>query len=124
MNGDEVVRFAREYALTLPFTEPCWPFGPEYDVFKVGGKMFMLTAVIQGRPLINLKAAPEMALLHQAIYDGIRPGYHMNKKHWISVYGGENITPELLKTLIDDSRQRVIDTLPARVRQRLRPSHG
>lgn len=124
MNGDEMTRCAREYALTLPFTEACWPFGPEYDVYKAGGKMFMLTTVLRGQPLINLKAGPEMALLHRAIYASIRPGYHMNKRHWISVYGGEDITPELLKSLIDDSRQRVIATLPKRVRQRLCPPCG
>jgi predicted DNA-binding protein (MmcQ/YjbR family) len=29
---------AHRIALELPFTEHCWPFGPEYDVFKVGGR--------------------------------------------------------------------------------------
>ena len=40
---------AHRIALELPFTEHCWPFGPEYDVFKVGGKIFMLTATVRGR---------------------------------------------------------------------------
>ncbi|WP_297199623.1 MmcQ/YjbR family DNA-binding protein, partial [uncultured Pluralibacter sp.] len=67
------------------------------------------------------KAEPAQALLHQAIYQSITPGYHMNKKHWISVHGGGEITAELLESLIDDSRDRVIDTLPLRVQQRLSP---
>ena len=34
---------AHRIALTYPFTEHCWPFGPEYDVFKVDGRIFMIT---------------------------------------------------------------------------------
>lgn len=70
---------AHRIALELPFTEHCWPFGPEYDVFKVGGRIFMLTATVRGRALVNLKCDPQKSLLHQAIYRSIEPGYHMNK---------------------------------------------
>lgn len=121
MNAEMVIAHAHRYAQALPFTELCWPFGAEYDVYKVSGKIFMMAVKKTGRMLINLKAEPELALLHQAIYPGITPGYHMNKKHWISVHGGEKISTELLEALIDDSRNRVIDTLPKRVQQRLRP---
>ena len=91
---------AHRIALELPFTEHCWPFGPEYDVFKVGGRIFMLTATVRGRALVNLKCDPQKSLLHQAIYRSIEPGYHMNKKHWISV-------------LLDDSvgEARILDFL-------------
>jgi predicted DNA-binding protein (MmcQ/YjbR family) len=44
---------------SYPFTEHCWPFGPEYDVFKVGGKIFMLTMTVRGRALVNLKCDPQ-----------------------------------------------------------------
>lgn len=50
---------AHRIALAYPFTEHCWPFGPEYDVFKVGGRIFMLTMTIRGRALVNLKADPQ-----------------------------------------------------------------
>lgn len=76
---------AHRIALTYPFTEHCWPFGPEYDVFKVDGRIFMITMTIRGRALVNLKAEPQKSLLNQQIYRSIEPGYHMNKKHWITV---------------------------------------
>lgn len=102
---------AHRIALELPFTEHCWPFGPEYDVFKVGGKIFMLTATVRGRALVNLKCDPQKSLLHQAIYRSIEPGYHMNKKHWITVVPGEDISVDLLAELIDDSWNLIVDKL-------------
>ena len=81
MDGQILHTCAKRLALELPFTEHCWPFGPEYDVFKVGGKIFMLVTELRGRPLINLKSDPQKSLLNQQIYPSIKPGYHMNKKH-------------------------------------------
>lgn len=80
MDGLTLPTCAKRLALELPFTEHCWPFGPEYDVFKVGGKIFMLVTELRGRPLINLKSDPQKSLLNQQIYPSIKPGYHMNKK--------------------------------------------
>lgn len=49
MDGKTLQAHAKRVALEMPFTEHCWPFGPEYDVFKVGGKIFMLMATVRGR---------------------------------------------------------------------------
>ena len=121
MDGLTLPTCAKRLALELPFTEHCWPFGPEYDVFKVGGKIFMLVTELRGRPLINLKSDPQKSLLNQQIYPSIEPGYHMNKKHWISIFAGEDITDALLVDLINDSRDLVVDTLAKKDQQRLRP---
>ena len=53
MDGLTLPTCAKRLALELPFTEHCWPFGPEYDVFKVGGKIFMLVTELRGRPLVS-----------------------------------------------------------------------
>ena len=121
MDGQTLHACAKRLALELPFTEHCWPFGPEYDVFKVGGKIFMLVSELRGRPLVNLKADPRKSLLNQQIYPSIEPGYHMNKKHWISVYPGDDITESLLTVLVNDSWHRVVDGLAKRDQKRLRP---
>lgn len=121
MDGKTLHEKAQEFALTLPFSEPAWPFGPEYDVFTVGGKIFMIKMSLRGEHIVNLKVDPEQSLLHQAIYPHIKPGYHMNKKHWISVYPGDEITVELLNSLIEDSWNLVVNKLPKRVQQRVRP---
>ncbi len=44
MDSKSLQEHAMRVALELPFTEHCWPFGPEFDVFKVGGKIFMIVA--------------------------------------------------------------------------------
>ncbi|MFG6655087.1 MmcQ/YjbR family DNA-binding protein [Scandinavium sp. M-37] len=121
MNGEALVKHAHQFALELPFTEQTWPFGPEYDVYRVGGKIFMIATTLRGKPLINLKADPQKALLHREIYKSIEPGYHMNKKHWITVYGGDDISPDLVEDLITDSWHKVVDNLPKRDQKRLRP---
>ena len=112
---------AKNVALELPFTEHCWPFGPEYDVFKVGGKIFMLMGVAHGRLHVSLKSDPEKSLLNQAIYRSVEPGYHLSKKHWISVYAGDEISPELVTDLVLDSWHLVVDKLPKRDQKRIRP---
>lgn len=111
MDNEALHHHAQRIALTYPFTEHCWPFGPEYDVFKVGGRIFMLTMTLRGRAIVNLKADPQKSLLNQQIYRSIEPGYHMNKKHWITVVPGEDISEDLLAELIDDSWNLVVDKL-------------
>ncbi len=122
MDSKALQECAKRIALEQPFTEHCWPFGPEYDVFKVEGKIFMLMGVARGRSHVSLKCDPEISLLNQAIYPSIEPGYHLNKKHWISVYAGDDISPDLLADLIQASWDRVVDKLPKRAQKRLRPS--
>ncbi|MDO1955174.1 MmcQ/YjbR family DNA-binding protein, partial [Escherichia coli] len=51
----------------------------------------------------------------------IEPGYHMNKKHWITVVPGEDISEDLLAELIDDSWHQVVNKLSKKAQQRLRP---
>lgn len=122
MDSKSLQEHARRVALEMPFTEHCWPFGPEYDVFKVGGKIFMLMATAHGRAHVSLKSDPEKSLLNQQIYRGVEPGYHLNKKHWISLYGTDDITPELVTDLITDSWNLVVDKLPKKDQKWIRPA--
>ena len=122
MDSRSLQEHARRVALEMPFTEHCWPFGPEYDVFKVGGKIFMLMATAHGRAHVSLKSDPEKSLLNQQIYRGVEPGYHLNKKHWISLYGTDDITPELVTDLITDSWNLVVDKLPKKDQKWIRPA--
>ncbi|QVQ54382.1 MmcQ/YjbR family DNA-binding protein [Spiractinospora alimapuensis] len=78
-------------ALWYPEAQESEPFTPDIPVFKVCGKIFALMGVESGAvPSVNLKCDPELALELRAIYASVRPGYHMNKRHWntVSLDGG------------------------------------
>lgn len=84
----------------------------------------MLSSELRGVPFINLKSDPQKSLLNQQIYPSIKPWYHMNKKHWISVYPGEEISEALLRDLINDSWNLVVDGLAKRDQKRVRPKQS
>ncbi len=72
------------------------------------------------RPVVNLKSDPQNPGKSTNLPQHCAR-YHMNKKHWISVYAGEDITVSLLNDLINDSWNLVVDGLPKREQLRLRP---
>jgi len=75
----------REYCLTKPKVAEGTPFGETVLVFKVAGKMFALMSLDEIPATANLKCDPDLALDQRDRYEQVRPGYHMNKKHWNTV---------------------------------------
>src|ERR1041385_4652533 len=106
----------REYCLTKPDTTEGTPFGPDVLVFKVGGKIFALAAPDEVPPTVNLKCDPDLALDLRDRYAEVRPGYHMNKKHWNTVEIEGGIPAVELQRMIDHSYELVIKNLPKAVR--------
>jgi predicted DNA-binding protein (MmcQ/YjbR family) len=112
MHGTELQELAAARADELPGAELTHPFGPGSDVWKVRGRMFMLQTDLADGPVVILKAAPaDSAALRQAHAD-ITPGYHMNKRHWITVAPGGTVDAELLRDLVTESYLLVIEGLP------------
>jgi predicted DNA-binding protein (MmcQ/YjbR family) len=75
----------RKLCLSLADAEETFPFGPETSVFKVGGKMFAIVGLSATPLRVTLKCDPELSVELRHTYDEIIPGYHANKKHWITV---------------------------------------
>lgn len=111
MTADEIQKYALNIAKKRPQAELTHPFGSEVNVFKVMGKMFMLTSELNGQKFINLKCDPQYAEMLRDHYDSIRTGYHMNKRHWISIYSGEQITRDLIDDLVKNSYALVTQNL-------------
>ena len=96
----------RECCLQMPGAVETFPFGPETSVFKAGGQKGKIFAIstLDGDPLtVSLKAEPELVTSLRASYESVGPGYHLNKKHWITVGVGGDLDDDRLRDLIEDS---------------------
>lgn len=100
----------------LPGSGASFPFGPETRVWKVEGKVFALEMERFGRPVISVKALPENVVHLVAGVDGIEPGYHLNKKHWVTVDAAGRVEDGLLAELVAESHAIIVAKLPRRLR--------
>lgn len=108
MNIEQV----REYFLSKPGVVEEQPFNIPVPVFKVGGKMFSLINIHESdRTSINLKHYKEENFELREVYEEIKPGYHMNKAHWNTVYLDGNLEEDFIKHLIDISYDIVFKSL-------------
>lgn len=87
-------------------------FGDELDVYRVAGKMFALVGV----RFVTLKAEPEESEALRAMYEWIQPGYHMNKRHWITVELDDRADPAEVEDLVEESYRLVVAGLPKGLR--------
>lgn len=111
----------RVYCLSKPGVEESFPFDESTLVFKVGGKMFALTDLEADIFTVNLKCDPERAVkLREQWPHAIRPGWHMNKRHWNTVDFEAGPGDDLCREMIDHSYDLVVASLPKKVRASLR----
>jgi predicted DNA-binding protein (MmcQ/YjbR family) len=109
----------REYCLGKPAATEDTPFGPDNIVFKVEGKMFALAALDEVPPAVNLKCDPDLALELRDRYAQVRPGYHMNKKHWNTIELDGVIPGKEIRKMVDHSYDLVVKSLPKSRREKL-----
>lgn len=108
----------RDYCLTLPGSAEDTPFDLDTLVFKVGGKIFALTSIATFGS-VNLKCEPELAGQLREEFDYVRPGFHMNKKHWNTVLIGTGATAAQLREWTRHSYKLVRAALPRAVQAEL-----
>jgi predicted DNA-binding protein (MmcQ/YjbR family) len=101
----------REYCLAKPGVEETTPFGPDTLVYKVAGKMFLLTGFEYSPVQFNVKCDPEKAIDLRERYPCVQPGYHMSKKHWNTILVDGSVSIKLVKEWIDESYELVVDGL-------------
>lgn len=109
----------REYCISKKGVEETFPFGEETLVFKVMGKMFALTGLDSEIFTANLKCDPDRAVELREEYPQVRPGYHMNKRHWNTVEFETGLEDQLLIDLIDHSYDLVVQKMPKKLREEL-----
>lgn len=107
----------RKYCLGKMGVTEEFPFGEDTLVFKVAGKMFVLTGLDDYPFYINLKCDPEKAIELREKYESVQPGYHMNKVHWNTVAVYNSIPDKEVYQMIDHSYQLVVEKLPKKIKQ-------
>jgi len=102
--------------LEQPGAEETFPFSAELSVFKVGGKLFALTALDELPLSISLKCVPEVAVKLRLEHPAITAGYHLNKQHWNTVLIDGSVPDRLVVDMIEDSYDLVRAKLPKALR--------
>ncbi|GGG04361.1 hypothetical protein GCM10010912_56410 [Paenibacillus albidus] len=107
-----------EYCLKKKGATKEFPFGPDSIVIKVAGKMFALIFEEKGLDIrLNLKCDPVIAENLREQHKNIRPGYHMNKKHWNTIMLDGSLSESDVFDMIDHSYDRVVKSLSKSLRE-------
>lgn len=113
----------KEYCLEKPGASVNFPFDEKTMTINVGKKMFFLTDISANDLRVNLKCNPFVAEDLRAEFIGIIPGYHMNKKHWNTVYVNNDVPKEKILELIDHSYTLVYNSLTKKEREHITLFH-
>lgn len=79
-------------------------------MFSVFDKWFCFFNV-DGFEFCDIQCSPEESQQLQYQYEGVKPGYHMNKKHWVSVYFNQDIPGSKIFELVSKSYDLIVSTL-------------
>jgi predicted DNA-binding protein (MmcQ/YjbR family) len=115
MNRDDVL----DSCASMPGAVEDYPFGDEVAVFKVGGRMFALVSLDGSPGSVSLKCDPTLALELRALHSSIRPGYHLNKRHWNTVEIDGSVDDGTMREMMQRSYELVVSHLPRAERDRL-----
>jgi predicted DNA-binding protein (MmcQ/YjbR family) len=99
MTPDEL----REWCLSMPGAIEDFPFAPETSVFKVSKKVFALSRLGEAPLKVSLKCDPTLGESLRDSYAAIVPGYHLNKRHWLTVTLDAGFEDRQLRDLLQDS---------------------
>lgn len=103
---------ARLYALSLPGAAEDMPYGPDWVVFRIEGKIFMHIYLEASPSTVAVKLPPEEGEALRNECDGIRPAYHLNKRHWNDILLEYGFSDEQVKGWIRESYRLVLASLP------------
>ncbi|MDF2159149.1 MmcQ/YjbR family DNA-binding protein [Algoriphagus sp. CAU 1675] len=110
----------RNHCMTKPGFSEDTPFDAKTLCFRVGGKIFAILD-LEVFDFVNLKCDPERSEELRERYEGITPGYHMNKKWWNSVSVLGNVPDKLILDLADHSYELIFASLPQKVQLEICP---
>ncbi len=100
MTGAEL----RAACLALPGAIETFSVGPGCSVFKAAnGKMFAVSVTSTQPVDVSVKCDPDRAADLRRQYDAVVEGYHLNRRHWITVTANADVPDSMVIELIEDS---------------------
>ncbi len=113
----------RDFCIAKKGVTEHFPFDEVTLVFKVMNKMFALSSLDKwekGEESINLKCDPEKSLELRAEFEGVNPGWHMNKRLWNTVtINNADVSDDLVRELINHSYELVVKGLTKKAQKEL-----
>ena len=103
----------------MPFDKATSEYDRNLLVFEVAGKWFCFVN-IDVFDFCNIKCDPDRIGELQAQYEGVTPGYHMNKRHWVSIHFDKDVPDDTIRELVRQSYDLVVTSLPKKERDALR----
>lgn len=103
--------WVRTFCLSLPHTTETVQWGSDL-VFKIGGKMFAVTALEPGKVWLSFKCSEEkFAELVEQPY--------LARAHWVALESGDALRAAPLKALLREAHSLVLAKLPKKQRDQL-----
>ncbi|MFJ8544079.1 MmcQ/YjbR family DNA-binding protein [Streptomyces sp. NPDC093586] len=112
ITGKRLQDVARSTARKLPGVSNGRPFTEKLDVYKVAGKVFLIVTDDPDEQIITVKAEPDRARSLRQEHDCVAPGRYLDKRHWISVSAGQDITTGTVEDLVGYSYDLVLESVP------------
>lgn len=101
-----------EYILERPATKSDYKEEWEWHRFFIDDKMIAAICINKDQEnIISLKCIPSLSQELQDDYRTIKPGFYMNKKHWISINLDGTVDNDKIKYLIDISYDLIFEKL-------------
>lgn len=115
MTIDELIDYCKgKKGVTVEF-----PFDNRHMSFKLISKFFAFIDTKNGNNVISLKCEPWLAEALREQYEGVTPGYHLNKKHWNTIDVNNDIPKEKVLEMIDMSYSLIFNSLKKQERKEL-----
>ena len=107
-----------EYGLSFPDTYQDAPFHDDnWQLVRYKGnkKPFLWVYEKDGFVNLNVNTEPEKAFFWRDVYSAVRPAYHQNKRHWITIVLDGSIPDKDVRLMIAESYDLISDSPSRRI---------
>ncbi|MDR2100557.1 MAG: MmcQ/YjbR family DNA-binding protein [Campylobacteraceae bacterium] len=113
MTFETIEKIASKQQCAVKEYKPSW----DSTLFWIGNRIFLLIMHDDKTPMMNFKNDPFVNIHLRETYSEITAAYHMNKKHWNTLYyKNSNMDIGFLEQLIYESYEIVFNSLTKKIK--------